>query len=188
MSKGPESQMWLCPGWAQLQLCLDKSCLQIADNRSDYMCSLITPRLSTPEAAQCCRCPEQGMAPSRKSSFGVGSVALGPHNRALQSWAGWEASPCSAGVTRGCFAWTQGRIWPLEFVVCLGEGQGSLCWRHREKLRHHSSECSSDAWCCAGECHGCGFWHLCHSVQLTGPFFAAWDSSEPLGDIQPYRQ
>lgn len=126
--------MWLCPGWAQLQLCLGKSCLQAADNRSDHLCSLITP-----QGAQCCRCPKQGVIPSRNSSSGVGIVALGPHVRALQSWAGWEGSPCSAGQTRGCFAWTQGRIWPFEFGVCLGEGQGG----HREKLRHHSSVCSS---------------------------------------------
>lgn len=75
-------------------------------------------------------------------------------------------SPGQAGrlcrETRGCFAWTWGRIWPFEFGVYLGEGQGSLCWRHGEKPRHHTSVCSSDAWCCAGEdpdtqeCHGYG--------------------------------
>lgn len=131
--------MWLCPGWAQLQLCLDKSCLQVADNRSDHLCSLITPWLSTLKAAQCCRCPEQRMVPSRKRGSGVGSVALEPRNRALQSWAGWEGSPCSAEETRGCFAWTQGRIWPFEFGVCLGR---EACAGGKERNRGTKAVCA----------------------------------------------
>lgn len=66
----------------------------------------------------------------------VGSVALGPHNRAQQIWAGCDRFPL---LRRG--VWGQGAAlggsWEefslFEFGVCLNEGQGTRHWKHREE-------------------------------------------------------
>lgn len=80
----------------------------------------------------------------------VGGVALGPHNRAQQTWAGCDEFLL---LLRG--VWGQGAAlngnWEefglSEFGVCLNEGQGALHWRHRERLSHQSVVRSSVAWC-----------------------------------------
>lgn len=118
----------------------------------------------------------------------VGSVALGPHNWAQQTWAGCDGFPL---LHRG--VWGQGAAlngnWE-EFGVCLNEGQGTLHWRQRERLRHQSVTCSSVAWCEAGEdlntqeCHVYGLWHLCHSVQLRETFFPGCGISKIFCDIK----
>lgn len=59
----------------------------------------------------------------------VGTLTLG-----LSNWAGCDGVPLAlqgCAGTRCCFEWEEFGL--FEFGVCLNEGQGTLCWKHREE-------------------------------------------------------